>query len=255
MATQGKMRFIVRKTRRTVSSRLADQAGLDWKKLPQANPVFFRQIDVEELWAEQRMGGWVIAYRLFPKHGQLVVGEVRLFPTDDADISENDFQWSADALGVKAAPLVPTSGLTARALRGVKIGEALGFTKQFQAWLWKSQGTEAREAIFGSQGILGKHGLAAPGSRMGRKPLPDLELAQAAEAYATAWQSGSRRPVADAATALKQSVARTRDLVHESRRRGFLTQATVQGRPGGDLTDAARAILGKPSRKKKTGKP
>lgn len=58
-------------------------------------------------------------------------------------------------------------------------------------------------------------------------------------------RTGSTRPVADLAAGMALSRERVRDLLHEARRRGFLTSAP-RGRPGGSVTEKARALLAEP---------
>jgi DNA invertase Pin-like site-specific DNA recombinase len=66
------------------------------------------------------------------------------------------------------------------------------------------------------------------------RPLEDAVLVEAAAAYLDQRQSGSSRPVPDAATAMEMSEARMRDLIYRARRRRLLTEAH-QGRGGGIL--------------------
>jgi hypothetical protein len=87
-----------------------------------------------------------------------------------------------------------------------------------------------------------------PAPRRGRRPLTDDALLRVAVAYVAALDSGSNQPVQDAAGRLGKSPERIRDHVHKARRRDLLT-FPLHGRAGGQLTQKAKALLKKQSRK------
>lgn len=82
------------------------------------------------------------------------------------------------------------------------------------------------------------------GGRVGRPRLSDELLARAAEAYVTAVNEASPRPVQDAAARLGDTTPeRLRDLLHRARIRGLLAASVNPGLAGGTLTALARAVL------------
>jgi hypothetical protein len=71
----------------------------------------------------------------------------------------------------------------------------------------------------------------------------DQDLAELAELYVRALDGGSTNPIRDVARWEFASQSRTRDRIHEARRRGILTRPPVKGRPGGELTEKAQQLL------------
>ena len=74
---------------------------------------------------------------------------------------------------------------------------------------------------------------------------PDERYARIAAAYVARVEAGSRHAGADVASASRGtlSAAQVRDAIHTARGRGLLTPTTKQGRPGGQLTPRAEALL------------
>ncbi len=86
--------------------------------------------------------------------------------------------------------------------------------------------------------------------RAGRRGHPPRFCAEVAKAYADAVAAGSRSPIADVTDQLNaqgQPFARTaiRSMISRARRTDppLLTEALVNGRPSGNLTDYARELL------------
>jgi hypothetical protein len=185
---------------------------------------------------------WTAAYFLVEQDGRPVIGELRIFPTEvpaEPLRGRPPGTWSGHALGMKAP--VPRGGLSARLLRGVKVG-----------YYFKAELRGRRAAALPS-GLRvfhrPRHPTASPrseASRRGRPPRPDEELIPIAAAYADAVRRGEDHPRAALVKQLKLSGATIRDRIHRARQRGLLTDARP-GVPGGELTVRGRALLAKVS--------
>lgn len=123
--------------------------------------------------------------------------------------------------------------ITARSLKNIRIGELLAPAREELAEL-------ARESLWKEAASLWDFLHKQP--RPGRAGHPDKLYASVALMYANALDLGSSHPVVDVAERMMLSRARVRDLLHEARRRGFLT-SPPQGHAGGELTARARQIL------------
>src|SRR5262249_39081568 len=77
----------------------------------------------------------------------------------------------------------------------------------------------------------------------GRPPLDDALLIRVADAYVQAIAQGSAEPCKRVAARLRLTPNRARGLVHQARKRGWLTEPGLQGVAGGALTPAAKALL------------
>ena len=191
------------------------------------------ELHISETWVESPLGAdWIAAYRIVADHGVPVIGEVRIFPNEDEHPKAGS--WSGEYV---ARPVVPSGGLTRRVLDQIKLTEPMSKAGEFM---------ERIRAFAAPQ--LERRGLATTKARRrrGRKGHGDLFYAQVARDYVAAVEAGSSSPATDVARRRRLGAngpARIRDLLHEARRRGFLTPAPVRGRRGGDLTPQGRAIL------------
>ena len=214
-------------------------------------------IDVDET--------WVAKYTFEVREGQPVFTGIEVFPGDARKL-----KLSRD--GREPASPGPPGGLTATALRGVRLGDHL-------AELYNSLAQRLEEAEGAREvgprpsqlppGPLRPHGDVLPAvatfhaedyglspeelekkpRRRGRRGESDPWYAQVAQRYATA-VTGSQRHRVAAAVAEEMSrelksyytARHVKELVYEARQRGFLTP-TQRGRAGGNLTDRARAVL------------
>ena len=171
---------------------------------------------------------WTAVYELVPQDGQLVVGELRVFPgKPDAERS---------GMGSREDRPVPFGGLTARLLRKVRITEPLKFGHDTAVEM---------EEIATSAGAFQDVALHLEDVKQrsaGRPRLPDIHYAEAAEMYVKALRHEPRKPVVWAAQRMNYSPTRMRDIVSEARRRKLLTPSP-RGRPGGQLTPKARELL------------
>jgi hypothetical protein len=187
-------------------------------------------------------GGWVTDYRLALQDGRVVVAELRVRPREGSG--------------------VPAGGLTRRRLRSVAFGVHVDYFAQVAelsrgllmpgASVFDGPWAHLATAHYRAQPKPAVDSSGAP--RRGRPRVADEELARAAAADVAARSRGSKRPVPDAARALKMTAARLRDLVYRARHRGLLTR-TMQGRGGGALTPEARALLSKVTRRMRRNSP
>jgi hypothetical protein len=202
---------------------------------------------VLELWVEAPLGDeWVAAFRLLEDQGQMVIGELRVFPAEDdrppGEIGGETTaarvrpagRWRAEHEGSDA--WAPEGGLTARLARSVRFdvsrpfaGEALvhvlGIYPDHEAWR-RHLGTLALPDM--------------PGGNRSRST--DVERVRVVAKYVAKVQEGSRKPVAELAAESNWSEGRLRQILAEARRRGWLT-ATPRRQAGGTLTEKALEIL------------
>jgi hypothetical protein len=228
----------------SATARLATFAPLppDLDACPNCS-VSLPQVLRREYWVEERLaGGWVAAYRLMVKGGRPVVAEVRLHP-DDPPRAANSGRWSEDPNGI------PAEGVPGRALRELRLRVAI---QRFDSFLR----TLRRDPILRQQ--LRSLGLPLRGPvqqrRPGRAGRPDEYYLAWAVAYVERLAHGSRRPVKDLAERPPRtmrgyvsdessaSVATIRDIIHQARVRGLLTESPP-GLPGGELTPKAERML------------
>jgi hypothetical protein len=112
---------------------------------------------------------------------------------------------------------LPPGGVTARVLRGIKLGEVLDSFR-------------LAERLFPLEGKDRPY-RAAPVVKRGRTPYDDEHYRRVAWLYLRAIQEEPRRPVRRMAKRLNYSDDRVRQWVRQARMKGFLTEASP-GRPG-----------------------
>jgi hypothetical protein len=188
--------------------------------------------------------GWMARYHFALQNGRLVVAALNIQAKDPDKI--------------------PTGGLTARLLRQVRAGDHVRHTRKLFQLLpgWTRGWTPMEQVLAATLGAdppepatPRRSSQAASPRRVGRRPISDDTLLRVAVPYADAVAKGSRSPVADVATRLKETRERVTHLVHLARlpRHGLLTPG-VQGRAGGDLTDRARALVKKNRKRQRSGR-
>jgi hypothetical protein len=188
---------------------------------------------VNSLWFEVPLGTvWRAAYLLTVERGQPIVAEVRIMPLETAP-KRPAGMWSGEVLGSLATS--PPGGITARLLRTVKVGEH----QQCCGEILERIRREFPAAL------LGVGGLDAHPSphRVRRDGRSDLFYAMAASDYARICERGSRRPTTDLARARDITPSQARDVIYETRQRGWLSAAHGRGRGGGVLTVKAQVLL------------
>jgi hypothetical protein len=199
-----------------------------------------RALNDQSVWVEAPLGdAWTVGYRIVGQRGFPVVGEMRIYPHDEYK-GRHPGEWRAVYLGANAT--APAGGVNARLLRHVKVGEHMKVMRQ---------------VLERHHDELKRLGVAVPELRRPPRPVKVRErshdrddvYARIAAAYVAACRAGSRTPAADIARrwrlgAGQRGASKVRDLLFKARKHGFLTELT-HGKPGGDLTDKARAILGR----------
>jgi hypothetical protein len=119
----------------------------------------------------------------------------------------------------------------------LRLTEAFYRSKVYSSWVKESAGFRQQTN--------------EPPPHVPRKNSPsDLTLAKLAEDYSKAIHKkrsgGHRRPIAEIAVKRRLTVERIRALIYQAREKGLLTrQSEGQGKAFGDLTEKAKAVLGK----------
>jgi hypothetical protein len=204
---------------------------------------------VEQLWVESSLGdGWIAAFRLLPQAGQMVVGEVRIFPNEGhrkprpGESRRRTGQWSAAWLGLDAE--APLGGLTARTVRRVSFQEARSAFTEALAQLVEKHGSETPLPPLDPflEGIRMDDLAEQARTRPGQGGRDDRFYAAIAANYVARARSGGKQPVRELAAELRRPASHVRQLLATARERGLLSRG-VQGRAGGELTEAGRAAL------------
>ncbi len=176
-------------------------------------------VSVDETWREQSLDAkWTVAYRLSVQRGALVVGEVRVFPTEN-DEHRPAGTWSA---GLRSSAKLPLGGLRAKVLRKFRLLDglrrALPHLEAAAAdWRAFTRGTAGRRA-----GLLEDFPTRPRPSR--RRPrVPDTQVRRVAVQYRRAYRKDPRRPNAIVCQVLRLKRRRVTELVWLARQRGFLS--------------------------------
>ncbi len=198
------------------------------------------------------------AYRLVPsRHGEPVIAELRIFPLEAAR-GRPAGRWSAEVLGIEAK--VPDErGISADLVRKISVGEHRQVGLEFWRWLRQLSAaaqtvserrtiplklTRSLQALKGVPSL--KVYMPAPAPKhpkRGRPPLrSDAFYARIALDYTERVAQGSPRPTAAISQARNLPQSKVRDMVHQARRRGLLSEG-IRGRLGGQLTERGRKIL------------
>lgn len=130
----------------------------------------------------------------------------------------------------------PPGAMTARAMRSIRWGELEDLGRAYL--------TDKATTYQPATGVpLIDSNLRAFASldRPGRAGRADLEYAVLADRYVQMCRS-SRAPIRDLAESEHLSVAQVRNLIHEARKRGLLTEGR-KGRAGGSLTHKGRELI------------
>ncbi|SRR6266571_1061956 len=199
----------------------------------------------DEAWIEVPMDdGWVAAYRLVGRRGQPVIAEVRLFPNEST--REIAGQWSGESASV------PLGGVPGRILRRLRLRDAIELFPQFVANWQRRHGKGPAKAVLGRVRLSTSKAVAR--RPVGRAGHPDEFYVRWAQAYLDRISAGSPHPVRDLSedppTPIEGFVSRgdyvdpetVRAILNRARRRKLLTEAPP-GRPGGELTPRALAVL------------
>lgn len=230
------------------------------------------------VWVAERHGeDWVALYRFEAQDGYPTLAELRVLPTPDfeADLSDRVAEAGGLPEGVELDQLqaatssawrrlidgelepgaAPPGGLTSRGLRTFSLVQAHQEARQLanigggkMTWKRREDAPRGSGIAGGDWDDLGYEPEAVREPRRpGRRGREDWYYADFAARYVQADKRGSSRPVADVAEEMSRNgetytAAYVRDVIHQARRRGFLTDAPA-GRAGGTLTDKAHAAL------------
>ena len=222
---------------RVVSLTTAWVLGLEFRDLWEVDRHSLVRVTIKDVWIRQDLGDWCAMLRIVPsKNGNPVVAEVRLFPREpDADRVATGLdpgEWSGSYVGSRA--VVPGSGLTARILHAVKVGQAR--TAGFGIMHGKSDASSTGGPLAGFWPDRSSAQLKGGG----RRRIPDEIVVTLAAVYARNFESSN--PVVDAAKTCGISRAQARDWLHLARKRGILSAADTT-RPHGDLTPKGMEML------------
>lgn len=186
---------------------------------------------------------WSVAYFMTLREGELVLGEVRIYPespprADDLKVDAITAPgWEAHE---QLSPLlwstrgddVPFGGLTARILRQIRL--QTGFPGGVFAQLDEQLGLTRQPYRVAAD-------KKAP-PRPGRRGRADEFYLPFIQAYLAAVTKRSSRPVQDAASRLGYPPSYVRDLLNDARERDLLTRPPP-GRAGGRLTPKGEELL------------
>ena len=177
---------------------------------------------------------WTVAYLLTVQSGSLVVGEVRVYPTEPA-MEAKPGEWTRDP------SRVPKGGVTGRRLRQVGVTEYHRHTEQIIEELREKMDDEAFETLLAERGFR-DHLVSTPATAEGLSKDRATRLAQIAALYVAAVSIGERSPVATVAEQLGMARPSVRDQLHDARVMGLLEGSSV-GVARGSLTAKARELL------------
>lgn len=219
---------------RVVSFTTASRLGLEWYDLRSADVRALVRVEMLDVWIRQDLGDWRAMLRIVPsKNGNPVIAEVRLFPLEpDAVRQRAPFElgeWSGCYVGARA--VVPGSGLTARILKSVKLGQArtagIGMVREKYCPGGPIEGFWPRRP-------------AGQPKRGGRRRIPDETVVKLAAVYARDFENPN--PVELAAKTCHITRTQARDWLHLARKRGILCPADTT-RPHGELTPKGMEML------------
>jgi len=190
-----------------------------------------------------RGGDWVVAYRVLPQDGQPVIGEIRIVPRP-RDQAEAD--WLRVTL---EDPDIESEWVRCLGRGGAEIRSSPA--RCSRGWTLSPRGEGRHPNRTGDRGVAAlrkglsgrpnwalenerfmREMLQAP-HRPGRRGRPDRFYAEIASAYGTGWckpgvvHQCATSPDVSRNRGLHYAEAAGRELVHEARKRGMLTQADV----------------------------
>jgi hypothetical protein len=173
---------------------------------------------------------WRVTYALEQRNDTTIITGITITPAADAF-----HEWPP------ACGTAPDQGLTARRVRGLKLGPA-----QVRRLTRLPDGLDLSGMGPALRAHLEHQMPVRTAGRPGSSGRSDVHYLEVAVAYLEAIGAGSPHPVMDAASATGYSRTYTRDMVSGARDRGLLTRPRT-GLPGGRLTARAwRALADDP---------
>lgn len=225
----------------------------------------------EEAFADYRGGRWCAAARISVRDGRIIITELRVTP-DERETwklhrkKDNKFGGLSTASSREWGPQkpgewsgdpkeTPKDGLDGKALKSIRLGN---FIPAVQTWITSTM-TFTDTKGYSDPGAFVEMALPG-GSQLTPRPRPrrnvgrdDLFYAQLAAEYVKA-AATSRSPVKDIAKHRGENQAHVRDLLHEARVRGLLSQG-VPGKRGGVLTPRSLTLLSERRKRSRAHKP
>jgi hypothetical protein len=205
----------------------------------------------DPMWSIHADDEWTVKLRFVNRDGTPVLSELRIFPTEPDTIDTNPpTDWSGDP------DAVPGDGLPAAFVKNLALGRVENQVRQaladhhHPAWPGDRQWHEDEPPdhylewldVTSRTGIDPKR-TASP-QRRGRPALSDEHLAEVALHYTTALAAGI--PTTSYVHAQMEHSGENLPVsqwVDKARKRGYLTQPSKPGRPGGELTGKAKAVI------------
>lgn len=198
--------------------------------------------DPDEGWsvAEDLGDGWVATYRYVVKDGRPVLAELRVQPGDGDSALE---LVSLGLDGVHFDPAgVPARGLTLRRLRTMRPSSVLAeVLADWEEDVREGVSQPAEVEILNPGWMKLKQRWAQARRRVPKRR--DERLLMVAWMYVTALARGVQHPNKEIAAEIGRKPSQVRDDVTAARREGLLTPGAGKGRTGGQLTDAAFALM------------
>lgn len=215
-----------------------------WTKAEDGVPVE----EPPEAWLEYPLrDGLIAALRLLPTPaGELVVGEVRIFPGYARGRDAGRWNPKGEA--------IPPGGIPARVLREMSVPAGLLATRRVlrdfrDGWAKLGADPFAQGGPFSQ--VFTEAAADEPKRRgPGRRPLSEDQLVDVARRYVRLRSKGSASPTKDLAEEMRVAYSTAAQHVRKARAAGILTP-TSAGKSGGALTSKGMALLEKKPRKGK----
>jgi hypothetical protein len=208
---------------------------------------------VEDVITDPHGARWVVAAWVVAGRGRPVIGELRVYPATaqtgkaqtarKARTAREAGQWD------RTPSAVPPGGLERRLLVQVPLGRYVPAVMARVSEAATQPG--GAPAVYATGANLAWVDKILPGAAsLAPRPRPERNVgrsdafyAELAAAYVQRLAEGSVSPVQDLAAKRGKTAGRIRDLLHEARVRGLLSQGEA-GRRGGYLLPRARQVLG-----------
>ncbi len=203
----------------------------------------FKDKEVQDAWYEIPVDeNWTASFRLATQAGRPVVGELRIFPTNERNepgVDYNPGEWDAEYLGSEAP--VPVGGLKATKVRKAPF-RALDSIAEIVGWVRSSNDPHGNEH-------LSAHGfIDDEGSRRKRGPKgpSNEELVSYALEYLDLAAQGVRNPHTVLSDQHNHSTDHSVHLITTARERSLLSSPVgldgKGGRAGGHLLERGEAV-------------
>jgi hypothetical protein len=178
--------------------------------------------------------GWMTIETFVPQGGRRVVASLTVCPAPPSGPVRPKRVIGEPPVDA----VVPPSGITARLLRRVRVGQSAAFVvADYRRWVRAQFGTDALKRLDAHAG----RPVQRRKSRRVRRA-SDAFYAQLSADYVALLEQSVKAPTAELATLRGVPIEQMRSHIHLCRRGGFLTD-TVRGKSGGSLTPKAHRVL------------